>query len=31
MQAGAQLDINDLMDYDPYLGRITNPSGGQPG
>jgi hypothetical protein len=29
MQAGANLDINDLMDYDPYLGRITNPSGGQ--
>ena len=30
-QAGAQLDINDLMDYDPYLGRISNPSGSQQG
>lgn len=23
---GSNLDINFLMDYDPYLGRITNPS-----
>jgi hypothetical protein len=26
---GSELDINFLMDYDPYLGRITNPSSPQ--
>lgn len=26
-QAGASLKINELMDYDPYLGRTTNPVG----
>ena len=25
-QTGAQLDIKQLMDYDPYLGRITESS-----
>jgi hypothetical protein len=25
-QTGAQLTIADLMEYDPYLGRITEPS-----
>ena len=24
---GAQLSIDDLMDYDPYLGRVTQSSG----
>jgi hypothetical protein len=28
-QAGAQLTIDQLTDYDPYLGRVTDPSGGQ--
>lgn len=28
-QMGAQLTINDLMDYDPYLGRITESSASQ--
>ena len=28
-QSGAQLGIDELMDYDPYLGRITNASGPQ--
>lgn len=28
-QAGAQLPIQHLMDYDPYLGRISDPSGPQ--
>ena len=26
-QKGAQLGIDELMDYDPYLGRVTHSSG----
>jgi hypothetical protein len=26
-QNGAGIDIANYMDYDPYLGRITEPSG----
>lgn len=28
-QAGAQMTIEELMNFDPYLGRVTNPSGNQ--
>tara|TARA_R100000406_G_scaffold94468_1_gene86368 strand:- start:157 stop:945 length:789 start_codon:yes stop_codon:yes gene_type:complete len=26
-QKGAQMSINELMDFDPYLGRVSDPSG----
>ena len=26
-QNGCNMEIGDLMDYDPYLNRISNPSG----
>ena len=29
MQRGASIDINQMMNYDPYLGRITNSSAPQ--
>tara|TARA_B100000214_G_scaffold252279_1_gene185537 strand:- start:127 stop:921 length:795 start_codon:yes stop_codon:yes gene_type:complete len=28
-QTGAQMTINDVMNYDPYMGRITEASGGK--
>ncbi len=28
--AGAQMTIDELMDFDPYLGRVSNPSQQQP-
>jgi hypothetical protein len=27
-QRGSDMSIQELMDYDPYLGRVTNPSNG---
>jgi len=29
-QKGAQMSINELMDFDPYLGRVSDPSGPPP-
>ena len=29
-QKGAQMSINELMDYDPYLGRVSDPSSPPP-
>jgi hypothetical protein len=29
-QKGAQLSVEELMDYDPYLGRVVESSATQP-
>ena len=29
-QAGAQMEIAELMDFNPYLGRVSDPSQAQP-
>jgi hypothetical protein len=26
-QMGASMDVKDLTDYDPYLGKVSDPSG----